>query len=967
MTATGTDSEAHRDDAVPMADDPRRDLAEQPWAGSGKEQIAAALFNRPAPRTTVGRYEIQRKLGHGAMGVVLVGFDAQLDRTVALKLVRRDVLDDEGVATRVMREAQALGRLAHPNVVVVHEVGEHAGQLFIAMELVPGDTLHAWKRAAPRGWRQCLQVYLQAGRGLAAAHDAGLVHRDFKPANCILGEDERVRVLDFGLARGTASELEGTLDEAAHTSQRVLDASVTSTGALIGTPAYMAPEQLQGGSVDALSDQFAFCVALYEALLDVRPFHGASGYSLYTSIQEGTIQRPRAGERKSVPRGLLQIVRRGLRFEPHERWPTMGALLEALERFPVRRKLAHRLVGLGGVLALGAVAVVGLTRSEPCLEIEDLVVPGWSASEREELQAAVSAAGPQAEATWTGLRSTVDRWGQRWRSVHGEACRAARVDHRTTEIAYGRQMACLERAGRTTQALLDGLRGDSQAWLHARETALALPIVAPCSRAEALLSIAPPAAPVADEVQAIRDEVDTAVAARVRGDSAGALRHLEGAWERAQLTEYTPLLGEIGVHRGRMLLYTTQDSAREVLVTALHDAELAGDDLVAADAATLLVEAAMLSAQPQQAGQWRTLADAKLRRAHAGPIRHAQLALQSAMLALRTRDLEAATAAHERAMQLLGSVVATEHPLYVDGLSSRARLVEQTGSRTEAHEAHDTAVNAIRETVGESPKLAAALYNRALFVFTTGGAVEAAEADLQEALAILERAPFDDIFLARARMALAEMRSMRGELQLAAVDAAIAPLQTLPVNAPERLEGLSWHAAFVQRLGEPQTAMAEYREVIQVLRGQPEVDTEQIAMLTSNVGECLLALERADEARAEFAAALEPLEKTLPPGHDRLSYPLAGLGASYLALGQLQRAREPLERALAISETFPGDVLKLAGVQWSLAQTLTGLGTDADRAHTLASQAAAQFAGLGEEGEVPRRQIEAWQRRGKEK
>jgi serine/threonine protein kinase len=237
---------------------------------------AASDFTLPAtvvsteltPGMRVARYEIQRELGRGGMGVVYLARDITLDRLIALKLLH--ARHDEAAQARLLREAQVMARLSHPNVVPVFELGDWRGELYLTMELVSGRTLAAWLKAAPRTSAEILSTFIEAGRGLAAAHAAGIVHRDFKPENVLVGHDGRVRVTDFGLSRpGSAVVL-----------PPFASPLITREGALAGTLAYMAPEQLDGKPADERSDQFSFCVALAEALLGARPFEGENWSTL---------------------------------------------------------------------------------------------------------------------------------------------------------------------------------------------------------------------------------------------------------------------------------------------------------------------------------------------------------------------------------------------------------------------------------------------------------------------------------------------------------------------------------------------------------------------------------------------------------------------------------------------------------------------------------------------------------------
>jgi predicted Ser/Thr protein kinase len=269
----------------------------------------------------VGRFAVLRKVGEGGMGVVYAAFDERLARRVAIKLLH-------GVDhARLLREAQALARLSHPHVVQVYEVGEARGRIFVAMEFVEGPTLAAWRAAAPRDAAAILGVFLQAGEGLHAAHLGGLVHRDFKPGNVIVGDDGRARVLDFGLARAGDSMTDGKLPTSS-LSALAVDSPLTQTGTLLGTPAYMSPEQHAAHPLDARSDQFGFCAALYEALYDQRPYAGDTASELQHNLFAANLRAPRP--RPDVPDSVRAAILRGLAPDPDDRWPSMQALLQVL-------------------------------------------------------------------------------------------------------------------------------------------------------------------------------------------------------------------------------------------------------------------------------------------------------------------------------------------------------------------------------------------------------------------------------------------------------------------------------------------------------------------------------------------------------------------------------------------------------------------------------------------------------------
>jgi len=319
-----------------------------------REIEATALAATPTPgampATKLGRFLLLRELGAGAMGVVYAAYDEELDRRLAIKLLHIGP-DDPEARARSLREAQAMARVSHPNVVQIYEVGIVADQVFVAMEFIDGPTLGAWQHARSRTPAEILRLYIQAGRGLAAAHAAGLVHRDFKPENVLVGKDDRVRVGDFGLARafdhaGTTPQPQPTTTTAelglaetatfiaAGRSSNLLTSPMTQIGVVVGTPAYMSPEQHSGAALDARSDQFSFCASLYGSLYCQRPFAGDTLPELVHNVLTGALRLPPSDS--AVPPWVLALLQRGLATAPDARWPDMDALLGELDRDPQR-------------------------------------------------------------------------------------------------------------------------------------------------------------------------------------------------------------------------------------------------------------------------------------------------------------------------------------------------------------------------------------------------------------------------------------------------------------------------------------------------------------------------------------------------------------------------------------------------------------------------------------------------------
>ncbi len=320
-----------------------------------KQLVKASLFASAQPPVKIGRYTVVRPIGAGGMGMVYAAYDDELNRKIAVKLLRSG--SSEHDRARLFREAQAMAKLSHPNVLTVHEVGTFEDQVYVAMEFVRGQNLRDWLREAPRPWRTIIDRFVLAGRGLAAAHAVGLVHRDFKPANVLVGDDGQIMVSDFGLVR-SAGDGSNELSQRPQMSplQMPLSTSLTMTGMIMGTPAYMSPEQHLGQASDARSDQFSFCVALYEALYGVLPFAGETLLELAQTVTTGQLRDPPRDSK--VPVWVWRLLLRGLATTPAERWPTIDELLDELSRDPERAARLRRNAAL--IIALVMTVITGL-------------------------------------------------------------------------------------------------------------------------------------------------------------------------------------------------------------------------------------------------------------------------------------------------------------------------------------------------------------------------------------------------------------------------------------------------------------------------------------------------------------------------------------------------------------------------------------------------------------------------------
>lgn len=370
---------------------------------------AGAVPQACAMPALIGRFRIERQLGAGAMGVVYAAFDPDLERRVAVKVLR--AAPGDLARNRLLREARAMARLQHPNVVTVHEVGTSGNQDYVATELISGLNLAEWLRSQRRSKREIVDAFLAAGRGLAAAHEAGLVHRDFKPHNVLRSEEGRIVVTDFGLARDSQTEQESAPIPVLHgpgPDPGSLASDLTRTGALVGTPGYMAPEQWEGLDVDAAADQFSFCVALWEAVAGQRPFLGQTIDELRAQVQRPPTVTDAA---EQIPRALRNILMRGLAPRPADRYPTMRALIETIETARRRpRRIITAAVVASLALLVGVALVVASRRStapidscpHPALHPEDV----WSAAQRAQMPPRVAAQLDRRVAEWSTVRET---------------------------------------------------------------------------------------------------------------------------------------------------------------------------------------------------------------------------------------------------------------------------------------------------------------------------------------------------------------------------------------------------------------------------------------------------------------------------------------------------------------------------------------------------------------------------------
>jgi tetratricopeptide (TPR) repeat protein len=865
----------------------------------------------------VGRYLVLDKVGSGGMGIVYAAYDPELDRKIALKLIRPGVRGRAEVArARLLREAQALARLSHPAVIAVHDVGTFEDQVFVAMEFVDGLDMSQWLRKR-RGWREVLPPMRHAGEGLAAAHAAGVIHRDFKPENVLIGKDGRVRVLDFGLARTDGfdpttertSDGEPLPDRAAimrstgsslalgaglpggtelprATDLGAANARLTQAGAVMGTPAYMAPEQHTGGEIDARSDQFAYCVALYEALYGERPFAGETAPELAYHVVRGRVREPPL-KGPPVPTWIRKVIVRGLAVDPRERWADMAALLAALAADPAarQRKLALATLGLGLLGAGGLVLSMFVKVDEAvCRGAERKLDEVWDTAVRSEIEAAFAKSErPYAADAFASTAMQLDDYANRFVATHTEACEATAIHKEQSQDLLDRRMACLERKLKDVRALTRLLRqADDDAVTQAVAAASALPSLEPCSDRDALVADAPPLPPEeAAKVAVVEDMLAAGRQQLLLADYEESRATARTAAAAARATAHAPIIAHALVLVGRTELQMGDAAAAErALFEAAGVADEASDDRVRAEAWKDLVWVVGRGhGREEEALRMADVSAHALQRAGGDPLIEAELHNNLGVNARRGGDSSTSIAEHRRALELRRENVAADDPRVADSLLNLGLALADADRFDEADAALAEAEQIVRKRFGEAhPRFASALHSRGIVKHRRGDHGSAADL-LARATSIRERA--------------------------------------LPREHPDRSASLH------------------------------------------DLGIVLIAANRVAEARERFAAAVELREATLPDNHPAIANSLTGLGEAELKLDRIEAATSVLARAMTMREANGGTALDGAETRFVYACALWH--SAPARARALAEQSLAAY-GTGRDHADERSEIQAWLR-----
>jgi eukaryotic-like serine/threonine-protein kinase len=955
----------------PTDEDPSDGLGGIDWRGGADEDESAGL-SRGA---VLGRYVILEALGAGGMGVVLAAYDPELDRKIALKILRREILARAaGARLRLMREAQAMARVSHPNVLTVHDVGAIGDGLFIAMEYVDGATFAGWMAQAKRSWREVLALLEQAGRGLAAAHAAGLVHRDFKPENVLVARDGRVRVADFGLARALDLEaaplLEGEETEAQREHKEEPAASLTRSGAILGTPAYMAPEQFEGTAVDARADQFSFCVALFEALHGKRPFSINTREAVKAETIAGRLRRP--GEASGLPAHVRAAMERGLRAAPEDRFASMDALLAALAPSG-QHGLRNRVLGVLAAVVLG-VATVGAVRprapvTPPCSGAQERFAGAWGEESARSLRERFLATKlPYAQASFQAIQQALDTYGQGWSKMHTETCEATRVRGEQSDEVLSLRMLCLDRRLADVRALvsvLDAAERDQIA--KASESSRALGDLAVCADVEALRSPVrlPERRESAVEAAAIGEQIARARALHAVGKYQEGLAVAAGAVARAEALQHAPTEAEALAALAQLQRESDDPRGAEASLRRAFSAAQAGHhDRAAALAAIELVDVVGARLHRVDEGlQWAWLGDALLRRGKEDEALVAQLQENRGDIYLAKTDYAHAGEHFERALASWQRAVGPQHFFVAAQLYNLGQVAIGQGDMVKALELNQRVCEILRLVLGpDHPKFAVALTALAGAHSNLGQFTEALPL-FEKALAIeVPALGPEHLQVGRTHLTMGHALQALHETPraLASYHAALAIFERDPARLALTAEALQGIAnaqidggLFQEALATDTRALAAFEQAF-----GPEQD--QVGAVRLSLGEIELELGKLKEADEDLHRAVAVWEKVNGPDDFQIGIALTDLGKLEQRQGRAAQAVKTLERAVQFLEKYDGNPAFAAVARFELALVLWPDPRSRDRAKSLATQAEQALAGLGVAEAKELARVRAW-------
>jgi tetratricopeptide (TPR) repeat protein/tRNA A-37 threonylcarbamoyl transferase component Bud32 len=892
-----------------------------------------------APVERIGRFEVLELVGQGAMGMVYRARDPDLDRVVAIK-VRRSAsrLDPDG-EERLRREAQALARLTHPNVVAVYETGRFERATYIAMEYVEGASLEDWLTAAKRPQSEIIERMIEAGRGLAAAHAVGLVHRDFKPRNVFVARTGTAKVGDFGLVRlgeeGAAPRIpavDGPL-------------TLTMTGSMLGTPAYMSPEQLRGEPATERSDQFSFCVALHETLYGRRPFVGTTIEGLLAAMTK-PVTVPVA------PRRIARVLVRGLAIDPAQRFASMSALLDVLDDRVTRRRRRTVAIGVAVVAAVASGGVIAATRepaanAELCSGGDRRVAEMWNAARKVELRAKFLATNvPFATDAWRTVERSLDRFTGEWAAMHRNACEATRVRGEQSTEMLDLRMWCLDDRMREASALADAFAAaDGRVVARAVDAASKLPALDVCTDARTLAERQLPRdAAQRQRIEHLQAEVARGETAARLGKLDEAIASLERVVAAAKTERYAPLEAEasLWLARNKFRLDVDAKAAEQAVLQALWAADRGHDDVLRARAWIVLTFLVGIAQSRFEEGHRHVEhARATIRRLrNSGSLEGQLLGNEGQLLAAEGKMAEAEVV-FERATAMVEESLGSDSVDVGQLLAVRSELASRRGDRERALELAERAYQIHLRTYGpHHPEAAKTAFSIAK-ALEDGGEYDRAAEKLAAGIEVFEAAlgrDHHDVAVSLGELGIVRRHQNRlaEALELHQRELKIYE-KTLPPDSNEIGISLGNIGLVLTMLGRAKEALPLHVRALQITTNIFGPDHMETAAVRGHLANAYLGLERHAEALPVFREALAITEKALGPDDFELSFFLSGIGSSLRGLNRPAEAIPHFERALRIRGDR-GDQLVTLETKFLLAAVLWESKRDRNRARALLAE-----------------------------
>ncbi len=922
-----------------MADPDRPDFATE--AEKEAEAGATAYSEGPGPKrkgaqkcleagARAGRYLILDQLGRGGMGVVYQAYDPELDRRIALKVLSLEFLDPketERARERLLREAKALAQLSHPNVVAAYDVGTVDDDVFVAMELVEGQNLKQWLAQTKPGWRQVVAVLLQAGRGIAAAHQIGLIHRDIKPDNIVIGKDGRARVLDFGLARAMAEsvkpdaeqDLESDSSQSVEAESPGLGAAfslstpsgasgdfssggshwrdpLTLAGVVLGTPGYLAPEQYLGDSLVAKSDQYSFGVTLYEALVGERPFRAKKARKLRARVMSGKINPP-SPDAARVPARLRRIALRAFSLAKQDRYPSMDAMLAELAKDP--RSFWRRLAVVFFMLLLvGASFFAASTwqahKQRGCRGAELLLAGAWDDQVKQSVHKAFVATGRSyATQIYGRVEKILDQRAGEWVNTRTEVCAATHVRGEQSELLLDKRMHCLDRHLGEMRALTQLLAHNAQGEVvdKAVAAAHALSDLKDCDDAEALLAAV--AMPSDKALQArlakIRAQMGRVKALKTTGLYRQGSKLVSSLAEQLQKIDYAPLRAALFFEQAQLLMKANDSPAAEpILRAAIQAAAKARDDVLLAKLWTALVSNLADQRSYQGGILMSQVAAVAVERAGNDDLLRAELHRSRGRLYYEKGDYTQAYQHYFDALQLQERVLGANHPRTADTVILLGNVFFMQGKYQEARGLYQRAAEIQQKVLSaQHPEVARSIHNLGIVAYAQGD-FEAARQSYLRASQIW--------------------------------DQALGPDNTESGHAYHHLG----QAAAEQK--DFEAAQTYAGRALRIFEQHYGRESHYVGNVLLTLGDAYLANKQYDKAQAHYQRSLDIFQKR---GElDR--YPAAGsyqgVGMCLLQTGQARSAIAFLEKSLAIRKAKTADSSIIAEAQFALARAKWQLG-----------------------------------------